>query len=138
MNSQKLKTAIISYLSNSITEYPVVDSEADVDVVLPLIAVKIDSTERHSRAIFSAEVIEISIAVITHAGDEYSDVEFYDICDDVLALIKNPEVLKPALNTLLGETLHVDHIQFSGGSTDFDEQANTCTFNGTAVTQVPC
>lgn len=135
MTSQKLRTALLAYLASIIEDIPVVASENFETIELPLIAVRIDEVQKHSRTLSKAEIISLSITFKAHAGDELTEQDIYDVSDEILTSIQSPSALRSSLNIIIEDGVNIDHIQFTGGSTDFDDNTFEVTFQGECVIQ---
>jgi hypothetical protein len=133
MTSDKVKSAIISYLGGNLS-IPVVDAESMNEIELPCVAVKISEVSRFSLALSAVESITLQIVYREHEGDtSRSSIETQS--DAISALLVDPETLKHALNTVIANGAHIDMIHFSGGSPAWDEATLECSWDGDCYAQ---
>jgi len=132
--TDKIIAALIAHIETEIEDVPVVFGETHEETQNPSIVVKVDNIENHSRAIFNAKIINVSIQYRNHAEDETEETQTNTV-NDIEDLIFNPDTLKTALNTIIEDGVIIDHIQFTAPVGDWDEQTYTSTFQGVCVAQ---
>jgi hypothetical protein len=132
MTSDKVKSAIIAYLSNNL-EITVVDSERFDDVELPCVTVKIASVEKLSLALAKADNVTIEITYRAHSGDD-SRGDAMDVAEAIDDLLNDPESIKSAVNEDLDGVL-VDYLFFSGSMPEWDESTLNQQWQATCYAQ---
>ncbi len=133
MTSDKLKTAIINYLSGELS-LPVVDGESFTEIELPLVAVKITASQKFGLALSPVEQITVEVVYRAHSGDDDRDAAL-QFAETVSAALSNPSTLKTAINAVMEDGVIVDYLQFSNGAPSWDESTLECIFEGECYAQ---
>jgi len=135
MITDKITRALITYISDTITDIPVVNGEKFDETVLPCIVVKVESNSKHSLTLNQVSLISMSVTLVNHIGDTKNRDDIEDLTDDLETLLSDPFQLKIDINDIIDDGVCVDFIQFNSGVPDWNENVLLCVFEGECYAQ---
>lgn len=128
--SQRLKLAVIAAIDEAKPDelISVVDSQSRSDIVLPVIAVSIDSASAFNEALQVVEEIGVTATLRVHAGDDDEETtsEWIDTIESQFS--DGDQIIAAAT-----ELLHIYSWVYQGSTQQWDENILEVTFSATSL-----
>jgi hypothetical protein len=131
--SQKIKKAVIQYLSDCGLDEAITIADADsrAELALPVLAVNISSMEAHSTALSMVHMAEVEMTLRSHTGDNTED-DVLAWADRIESALHDSSALAAVFTDA---SLRVYEWTYGGSTTEWDESTSEVMFTASVLVQ---
>lgn len=131
--SQKIKTAVIDYLTECGLDesISIVDADSRAELALPTLAVDVPSIEAHSTALSMVHRAEVQLTLRSHTGDD-TEADVLAWSDQIESALHDSSGLASVFSDA---ALTVYEWTYGGSKTEWDESTSEVTFTASVLVQ---